>query len=56
MNDLVSKDVIVSVGHSSCCLDGGQAVVKKGASLITHLFNAMLPVGGVGEIVWFNSL
>ena len=38
------KGVVVSLGHSMALFDIAQEAVKGGASLITHLFNAMLPV------------
>ena len=38
------KDLVISIGHSMANLKQAEQAVRKGASLITHLFNAMLPV------------
>lgn len=35
---------MITTGHSTADLSGGEEAMEYGASLITHLFNAMLPV------------
>ena len=41
---LVSRGVVVAVGHTDATLDEVAAAVDAGASLVTHLFNAMAPL------------
>lgn len=43
INKLTQYGITVSVGHSTADISIGEIAVKNGASLITHLFNAMLP-------------
>ncbi len=40
------RNVFVSLGHSVAQVDTAQQAVLNGASIVTHLFNAMLPVSG----------
>lgn len=44
IKDLTKLGIKVALGHSSASLAQGEEAVKCGANLITHLFNAMLPV------------
>lgn len=44
IQSLVQRGITVSIGHSTGNLLDGEKAVNKGARLITHLFNAMLPV------------
>ncbi|XP_076251156.1 N-acetylglucosamine-6-phosphate deacetylase [Rhynchophorus ferrugineus] len=43
IQELKKRNVIVSLGHSTADLLEGEEALEAGASLITHLFNAMLP-------------
>ena len=42
--DLVKRNIVVSMGHSACKIAQAEEAVTKGASSITHLFNAMQAV------------
>ena len=44
IQELSNNGITVSVGHSMANLSDGENAVHHGARLITHLFNAMLPV------------
>lgn len=42
--DIVSRGIIWSIGHSEATYEEASAAVSAGASMITHLFNAMRPL------------
>ncbi len=44
VTQLVASGINVSLGHSDCTHDTALAYVEAGASLVTHLFNAMSPL------------
>lgn len=41
--ELVSKGIIYSIGHSDATYEQALSATKNGATMITHLFNAMRP-------------
>ena len=41
---LTDRGIIVSIGHSEATYEEAKAGIKSGASMITHLFNAMRPL------------
>lgn len=43
IQQLVKSNIVVSIGHSAANLSIAEKAANKGASFITHLFNAMLP-------------
>ena len=46
ISELVSRGVIVSIGHTDCTYEQAQAAFAAGATCATHLFNAMPPMLG----------
>lgn len=46
IEQLTKANVTVSIGHTIADLAQGEVAIKHGVKLITHLFNAMLPVNG----------
>jgi N-acetylglucosamine-6-phosphate deacetylase len=45
IRSLVGRGVVVSIGHTSATTTQVEAAIRAGASCVTHLFNAMPPLG-----------
>lgn len=43
--EFTSRDIIYSMGHSDATFEQAQKALRAGASMVTHLFNAMRPFG-----------
>ncbi|KAL1962033.1 hypothetical protein VTN77DRAFT_677 [Rasamsonia byssochlamydoides] len=43
IRELVSRGIIYSIGHSDATYEQARAAVGEGATMVTHLFNAMRP-------------
>ncbi len=46
IEELVGAGVVVAVGHTECTAEQAQAAFDRGATLLTHGFNAMRPLAG----------
>jgi N-acetylglucosamine-6-phosphate deacetylase len=44
LRELVSRDVVVALGHTPVSAAGATAAIDAGARWVTHLFNAMAPL------------
>lgn len=43
--EFVARNIIYSTGHSDATFDQAQEALKAGATMVTHMFNAMRPFG-----------
>ncbi|KAH0542838.1 hypothetical protein FGG08_002792 [Glutinoglossum americanum] len=44
ISEIVSRDIVFSIGHSESTYEQASKAVEAGATMITHLFNAMRPL------------
>src|SRR5579862_6981269 len=42
--EIAMRDIVFSIGHSECTYEQALTAVEAGATMITHLFNAMRPL------------
>ena len=54
IKDLTAVGIKVALGHSTASLAQAEKAVECGANLITHLFNAMLPVSIIDTALFIN--
>ncbi|PRY26327.1 N-acetylglucosamine 6-phosphate deacetylase [Aliiruegeria haliotis] len=45
MRRLADAGILVSIGHSNCTFEAARTAAESGARCVTHLFNAMSPLG-----------
>lgn len=50
IEELSKSNVTVALGHSVANFTQGEAAIERGSNLITHLFNAMLPVSSDSDV------
>lgn len=43
--EFIARDIIYSTGHSDATFDQAQKALRAGATMVTHMFNAMRPFG-----------